>query len=129
MGCAGDQATNCGGSNLLQLYNNPDLATKNTINSGFTYQGCMEEVLGRALSPTSIITSNLTIENFSMSVRHLDTSMLVLNTPTNASLRTNLTMDQYFSNQCNIPCISNNGQICGGPNAITLYAYAMSRRT
>ncbi|WWC61580.1 uncharacterized protein I303_104164 [Kwoniella dejecticola CBS 10117] len=132
MGCAGDQATTCGGSNSLQLYNNPDLALKNTINSGFTYQGCIKEVSGRALSATSVTTSDLTIDkclDYCKGAGYFYAGLEYANECYCSNQLDNGASDQNFSNQCNMPCAGNSAQICGGPNAITLYAYAISRST
>ena len=42
--CSGDGLTTCGGSNGLQLYQNPSLAVSLTVVNKFSAQGCIQEV-------------------------------------------------------------------------------------
>ncbi|WVF71754.1 hypothetical protein IAT40_006562 [Kwoniella sp. CBS 6097] len=126
MSCSGDKAQVCGGSNALQLYQNPDLALANTVQDpNYHLQGCIQEVSGRALTGASVNKNDLTVDSciafcsqggFTYAGVEYGSECYCGNELSNGADASKL------STQCNVPCKGNSGQNCGGPNAIQLYA-------
>ncbi|WVR07283.1 hypothetical protein IAU60_004324 [Kwoniella sp. DSM 27419] len=63
MPCPGNSSITCGGSMAIQLYQNPSLALNQTVVEGFALQGCIKEVVGRALPEASFKRDNMTIQS------------------------------------------------------------------
>ncbi|WVR06724.1 hypothetical protein IAU60_003756 [Kwoniella sp. DSM 27419] len=125
MVCAGDNTQRCGGGNGLQLYNNPSLALDLTVsNTDFAYQGCVVEVGGRALQGASKFGDDMSVDvctefcgasGFKYAGVEYGRECYCGNEFSNGASALDL------STQCTMTCASGTG-ICGGPNAISLYA-------
>ncbi|WRT68981.1 uncharacterized protein IL334_005963 [Kwoniella shivajii] len=122
--CSGDDTTYCGGSNALQLYQNPSLAQSLTVVNKFSASGCIQEVSGRALTGASKTASNMTVE--------ICTSFCSAGGFTYAGLEygsecycgnsfSNGASTSSRSSQCNMACGGSSSETCGGPNAISLW--------
>ncbi|WWD21023.1 hypothetical protein CI109_105504 [Kwoniella shandongensis] len=124
MTCSGDSSTTCGGSNALQLYNNPSLALSKTVKRPYNLSGCIKEVAGRALNATSINTSDLTIDsclNFCGSQGYTYAGMEYGAECYCGNELVNGSGEDQLSTQCKTPCAGDATQNCGGPNAISLW--------
>jgi hypothetical protein len=61
MACANNTNENCGGSSVLNLWNNPSLYPSISYPAGWSSYGCMTEATsGRALSKYSFSSSSMT---------------------------------------------------------------------
>ncbi|WWC92585.1 uncharacterized protein L201_007544 [Kwoniella dendrophila CBS 6074] len=122
--CSGDDTSFCGGSNALQLYQNPSLAQELTLVDNYKSQGCIQEVSGRALTGASLTGSDMTIdkcvtycaqEGFTYAGLEYASECYCGNTLSNGAAISS------YSNQCNMACAGNSAEVCGGPNAISLW--------
>ncbi|WVQ99770.1 hypothetical protein IAU59_006912 [Kwoniella sp. CBS 9459] len=123
--CAGDDSSLCGGGNALQLYNNPSLALNLITSNAFSYQGCIIEVSGRALTGDSLAGDDMTAEvctafcaseGFKYAGLEYGRECYCGNSFSNGASASGL------STQCSMPCAGSGSGVCGGPNAISLYA-------
>jgi hypothetical protein len=134
MACASDSASSCGGSNAIQLYQNPSLAPVAApapvappviVINGFSSSGCIQEVSGRALTGLRVDYTDMTIDKctaacaqagFKFAGVEYGQECYCGNTLVNgASLSST-------SGQCYMDCPGDASMKCGGPNAIQLYA-------
>lgn len=129
MGCSGDSTSLCGGPNAIQLYENPSLAPAATSLGGFGAKGCVQEVAGRALNGTSTSATDMTVDKcvsfckdagFTMAGVEYGDECYCGNALANGAAISSI------SYECKMPCAGNSLQICGGPNAINLYATALA---
>ncbi|WWC62263.1 uncharacterized protein I303_104859 [Kwoniella dejecticola CBS 10117] len=128
--CAGDSSRTCGGGNALQLYKNPSLALNLQQVGSYTYQGCIMEVGGRALTGSSLVSNDMSIETctsfcqsggFQLAGVEYGTECYCANSFANGGSASNL------STQCYMKCAGNNKENCGGPNAIALWTAPASQ--
>jgi hypothetical protein len=134
MACASDSTSSCGGSNAIQLYQNPSLAPVAApapvappviVINGFSSSGCIQEVSGRALTGLRVDYTDMTIDKctaacaqagFKFAGVEYGQECYCGNTLVNgASLSST-------SGQCYMDCPGDASMKCGGPNAIQLYA-------
>ncbi|WWD03156.1 hypothetical protein V865_001203 [Kwoniella europaea PYCC6329] len=122
--CGGDSTSTCGGPNALQLYTNPTLALNLQVTNGYSYQGCIQEVSGRALTGDSIVSENMSIETctafcqsegFTYAGLEYGEECYCGNSFSNGATLSAL------STQCTMKCSGTSKENCGGPNAIALW--------
>ncbi|WVF71809.1 hypothetical protein IAT40_006617 [Kwoniella sp. CBS 6097] len=125
MTCPGQPGTTCGGPSLLSLFKDSSLLYSLTQIGDWSKQGCIQEVAGRALNGASLVTNDMTLEKCTSFCSSKGFAFAGLEYATECycgnSLANSATLSA-FSTQCNMPCCGASGQICGGPNAITLYS-------
>ena len=126
MPCSGDSTTTCGGPSSLSLYVNPSLAYSVTaVVNGFAKKGCIQEVVGRALTGASTSASNMTLESCTSYCSGLGFSMAGLEYASECYCGNSLSNGAALSltsGQCNMACSGNSQETCGGPDAITLFS-------
>lgn len=127
MMCGGDSLALCGGPNALQLYQNPSYAVSNPMvdgYSGYKYQGCIQEVAGRALVGKFADQTDMTVETCIGSCYRAGYAYAALEYGSQCFCASGLSNGASLSNtsnQCNMPCAGNRYELCGGPNAVQLY--------
>ena len=125
--CAGDNLSTCGGSNALQLFQNPSYALSNPMvdgYNGYKYQGCIQEVAGRALVGKFADQSDMTVETCIGSCYRAGYAYAALEYGSQCFCASGLSNGASLSatsSQCNMPCAGNRYETCGGPNAVQLY--------
>nr|XP_019007470.1 uncharacterized protein I206_07728 [Kwoniella pini CBS 10737]OCF46251.1 hypothetical protein I206_07728 [Kwoniella pini CBS 10737] len=129
--CGGDSSRTCGGGNALQLYQNPSLALNLQQVGSYSYQGCIMEVNGRALTENSLVDDSMSIETctsfcqsngFSLAGLEFGNECYCGNSFSNGGSASTL------STQCYMKCAGNKGENCGGPNAIALWSAPIPTR-
>lgn len=138
MPCSGGPSENCGGESAfnleissdrsgpgaLQVYSTP---TASTISNAYTYTklSCIQEVSGRALTGSSYTSDSMSIDTctaycssagFKYAAVEYGRECYCGNTFVNGA-----GLDKY-SSQCSMKCAGNKKQLCGGPNALMVYA-------
>lgn len=130
MPCSGESTETCGGPGALSLYVNPSLArAATTTANGFSQQGCIQEVPGRALSGSSTSSPDMTLEKCTSCCGGLGFSMAGIEYGQECYCGNELANGASLSlssGQCNMPCAGDRGEICGGPNAIALLSISSS---
>ncbi|OCF56169.1 hypothetical protein L486_06110 [Kwoniella mangroviensis CBS 10435] len=125
MSCPGQLGTTCGGPSLLSLFKDSSLLYSLTTIGNWEKQGCIQEVSGRALNAASLVTDDMTLEKCTSFCSASGFTFAGLEYGSECycgnSLANGATLDA-FSTQCNMACSGNKGEICGGPNGITLYS-------
>ncbi|WVQ99094.1 hypothetical protein IAU59_006226 [Kwoniella sp. CBS 9459] len=125
MSCPGQPGSICGGPSLLSLFKDSSLLYSLTQIGSWNKQGCIQEVGGRALNGASLVTNDMTLEKCTSFCANKGFAFAGLEYATECycgnTLANGATLSA-FSTQCNMPCGGATGQICGGPNAITLYS-------
>lgn len=126
MACAADSTATCGGPNAVQLYVNPSLAPVTaaaTVINGFTSSGCIQEVVGRALTGLRVDYPDMTLEKcttacanagFKYAGVEFGKECYCGNSLVNGASTT------LTSGQCYMTCPGNSAENCGGPDAIQL---------
>jgi hypothetical protein len=125
MGCVGKPDTLCGGSDALQLYTNPSLDPAVRGVNGFAYGGCIQEVVGRALNMTRLDDNSMTVETCTDFCMKSGYTMAGLEYGSECYCGNELVggaSTSLRSYECKMPCPGNDKQMCGGPDAINLYA-------
>ena len=125
MGCSGKPSTLCGGSDALQLYTNPSLDPSTRGVNGFSYGGCIQEVVGRALNMTRLDDDAMTVEKCTDFCMRSGYTMAGLEYGNECYCGNSLVggaSNSLRSYECKMPCPGNSKQMCGGPDAINLYA-------
>jgi hypothetical protein len=111
------------GSYAFNLYANPTASGIQAVSNGMAYQGCLQEVPGRALTGSSTVSDSMTVDictsyckglNFKYAAVEYGRECYCGNSFNNGA-SVSLT-----SNQCTMTCASGTG-LCGGPNALQLY--------
>nr|XP_031859690.1 uncharacterized protein CI109_004965 [Kwoniella shandongensis]KAA5526762.1 hypothetical protein CI109_004965 [Kwoniella shandongensis] len=125
MPCSGGPGENCGGPGALQVYSNPSLAPTASTSNGYSKQGCFQEVSGRALTGASFTSSSMTIDTCTSFCKTSNFKYAALEYGGECycgnSLVNGAALNKY-STQCTMKCAGNTKQLCGGPNALSLYA-------
>lgn len=133
MACASDSSSTCGGSNALQLYQNPSLApaapstpvaAPAVVINGFTSSGCIQEVANRALTGLRVDDPNMTIDTCTAACGKAGFKYAGVEYGTECYCGNQLANGATLSStsgQCYMNCPGNGLQKCGGPNAIQLY--------
>lgn len=150
MACSGNPSINCGGSNGLQLYENPSVYNAKTqsiaASSSSVYAagaaataavmsklpngwgpakvGCIQEVSGRALTGASAFDSLLTIEKCVSFCSNKGFSIAGLEYASECYCGNELSNGASYdsvSSTCNMPCGGDSTVTCGGPNGLQLY--------
>lgn len=146
MSCVGNPNETCGGSGGLSMYmqngtfvtpsnTQPAVApaptsTAITVQSiaAFTYQGCFNEVPGRAMQGISFSNSSASIETCAAFCKNWQYFGVEYASECYcaSSIQSGSTNS---STACTMPCAGNSGEICGGSNAINVYAQPASNLT
>jgi hypothetical protein len=142
MPCAANSAEICGGPDAISLFVNPNLvqavassvtptssaspvATSAISINGFTSSGCIQEVSGRALRGAFLGAANMTLETCVSFCSSQGFSLAGLEYSQecrcDSALQGGASLS-LVSGQCVMPCGGNANEICGGPNAITLFS-------
>lgn len=151
MPCSGDSTQICGGPSALSVYRHllgksssslPTLASSASastsssasapaspipsLNPNYTYLGCATEGTGGRALPagTPLFSASMTPQ---LCQQHCTSQSFALSGTEYASecycanaLSNNATLG---SNKCNMPCSSDSSQICGGPDALSVYQH------
>ncbi|KAK8869788.1 hypothetical protein IAR55_000356 [Kwoniella newhampshirensis] len=107
-----------------KLYQNPSLAQNLNVVNNFAASGCIQEVSGRALSGASKVNDNMTIEictSFCSSAGYKYAGVEYGTECYCGHSFANGASILSRSNQCNMACGGSSSDICGGPNAISLW--------
>jgi len=139
MKCGGDSNSICGGPDSISLYVNPSLAQTTTSSAspasspspspapainGFASNGCIQEVVGRALNSDRHDDPNMTIEICTSYCAGKGYSLAGVEYGTECYCSSQLSggaSTSLVSGQCYMTCPGNSSEMCGGPNAIQLY--------
>ncbi|KAK8858379.1 hypothetical protein IAR55_002606 [Kwoniella newhampshirensis] len=125
MPCSGGPGQNCGGAGSLQVFSNPSLAPAAMTSNGYTKQGCYQEVSGRALTGASTASDSMTIDTCTAFCKPLGFKYAAVEYGREcfcgSSLSNGASLGKY-STQCTMKCAGNTKQLCGGPNALSLYS-------
>ncbi|WRT64450.1 uncharacterized protein IL334_001382 [Kwoniella shivajii] len=120
--CTGNTAITCGGSNALQLYVNPLNFVNTTVVNGYTYQGCISEVKGRALTGASTQSASMSIETCTAYCSKLGFTYTGVEYGKECYCGNSLVNGAGASSSaCGYSCTGNSQETCGGYNAISLY--------
>ncbi|KAF8249168.1 WSC-domain-containing protein [Wilcoxina mikolae CBS 423.85] len=137
MPCPGDVTQICGGPSALSIYQHlpsksnsslppPTSSPTPSVNTNYTYLGCATEGTGGRALPAGtplfsiamtqqLCQKHCTEQSFSLSGTEYASECYCAN-----ALENNATLGSI---NCNMPCSGNTGQICGGPNALSVWRH------
>ncbi|WVQ93270.1 hypothetical protein IAU59_000336 [Kwoniella sp. CBS 9459] len=123
--CAGNPTVPCGGQNALTVYNNPAYSYSNTVINGYVKTACLQEVANRALRGASYQdATGMTVDTCTQYCADRGYGMAAVEYGRECYCGSALTGGASLlltSGQCYMPCVGDNTQNCGGPNAMWLY--------
>ncbi|WWC91295.1 uncharacterized protein L201_006238 [Kwoniella dendrophila CBS 6074] len=123
--CAGNPSTACGGWNSLQVFQNPAYSYSNTVINGYVKTACLQEVASRALRGAAYKDeANMTVESCTSYCAERGYIMSAVEYGSECYCGSALVGGASLlltSGQCNMPCVGNANENCGGPNALWLY--------
>jgi len=129
MACANNTNENCGGSNTLQLWNNPSLYPIVSLPTGWVATGCRTEATsGRALSGYSFTSNAMTNELCMSTCVSKGYALAGIEYAGECYCGNSFNAGSTIATDgsCSIACSGNKLETCGGGNRLTTFNYTLA---
>ncbi|KAG8829938.1 hypothetical protein FRC17_005763 [Serendipita sp. 399] len=130
--CEGNGGELCGGSNGISVYRSraPPRKPRNLDTyDRWSYSGCFVDSVQHRVLPVRVAIESdpdMTIEHCLASCKYLNYGFAGLEYSQECWCGDSRPPQRATEDQCNMTCKGNDGELCGGSNAISIYEYSTS---